>query len=89
MSNELVKIGKEYHGAKAVAALIVLTSFWSSEFVFMAHFMEEIFGFTDDFSRALQKKDQGIVHAIELVDLTNHLDCLRYDPRRDDFLIKV
>jgi hypothetical protein len=42
--------------------------------------MEEIFGFTDDLSRALQKKDQGIVHAIELVDLTNHLDCLRSDP---------
>jgi hypothetical protein len=86
----LVKIGKEYRGAEAVVALTVLTSFRSFEFVFMAHLMEEIFGFTDELSKALQKKDQDIVHAIELVDLTKyHLDCLRSDPRWDDFLMKV
>jgi hypothetical protein len=56
----------------------------------MAHLMEEIFGFTDELSKALQKKDQDIVHAIELVGLTKyHLDCLRSDPRWDVFLMKV
>ncbi|KAM0840515.1 hypothetical protein ACQ4PT_059604 [Festuca glaucescens] len=78
----LLKIGKEYHGAEAQAALSVLTSFRSFEFVFMAHLMQEIFGYTDDLSRALQMKEQDIVHAIELVDLTKyHLEGLRSDPR--------
>jgi hypothetical protein len=86
----LLKIGKEYHGAEAQAALSVLTSFRSFEFVFMAHLMQEIFGYTDDLSRALQMKEQDIVHAIELVDLTKyHLEGLRSDPGWDDFLIKV
>lgn len=86
----LIRIGKEYHGAEAVAALTVLTSFQSFEFVFMAHLMQEIFGYTDELSRALQRKDQDIVNAIELVDVTKyHLEGLRTDPRWDDFLIKV
>ena len=86
----LIKIGKEYHGAEAVAALTVLTSFRSFEFVFMAHLMQEIFGYTDELSRALQRKDQDIVNAIELVDLTKyHLEGLRSDPGWDDFLLKV
>jgi hypothetical protein len=86
----LIKIGKEYHGVEAVAALSVLTSFQSFEFVFMAHLMQEIFGFTDDLSRALQLKDQDIVHAMEVVDFTKYqLECLRADPGWDDFLIKV
>nr|XP_051230017.1 uncharacterized protein LOC127347922 [Lolium perenne] len=86
----LLKIGKEYHGAEAQAALSVLTSFRSFEFVFMAHLMQEIFGYTDDLSRALQMKEQDIVHAIELVDLTKyHLEGLRSDPGWDDFLIKL
>ncbi|XP_071681533.1 uncharacterized protein [Lolium perenne] len=86
----LIRIGKEYHGAEAVAALTVLTSFRSFEFVFMAHLMQEIFGYTDELSRALQRKDQDIVNAIELVDLTKyHLEGLRSDPGWDDFLLKV
>lgn len=86
----LVKIGKEYHGAEAVASLTVLTSFQSFEFVFMAHLMQEIFRYTDDLRRALQEKEQGIVHAIEVLDVTKyHLEGLRSDPRWDNFLIKV
>jgi hypothetical protein len=43
--------------------------------------MQEIFGYTDELSRALQRKDQDIVNAIELVDLTKyHLEGLRSDP---------
>uniref|UniRef100_A0A8R7R7E1 HAT C-terminal dimerisation domain-containing protein n=1 Tax=Triticum urartu TaxID=4572 RepID=A0A8R7R7E1_TRIUA len=56
----------------------------------MAHLMQEIFGYTDGLSRALQKQDQDIVHAIELVDTTKyHLEGLRTDPGWDDFLKKV
>ena len=56
----------------------------------MAHLMQEIFGYTDELSRALQKQDQDIVHAIELVDITTyHLEILRTDPGWDDFLKKV
>nr|XP_051229180.1 uncharacterized protein LOC127346984 [Lolium perenne] len=74
----LKKIGKEYHGAEAQAALSVETSILSFEFVFMAHLLQEIFGYTDDLSRALQTKDQDIVDAIELLDNTKyHLEGLR------------
>jgi hypothetical protein len=86
----LRKIGDEYHGAEAQAALTVETSFVSFEFVFMAHLMQEIFGYTDDLSRALQMKEQDIVHAIELVDCTKfYLQALRSDPGWDDFLVTV
>ena len=86
----LKKIGKEYHGAEAQAALTVETSFFSFEFVFMAHLMQEIFGFTDDLSRALQTKDQDIVHAIDLVDTTKYyLHALRSDTGWEEFLEKV
>ena len=86
----LIKIGKEYTTAEAQAAMTMLTSFRSFEFVFMAHLMQEIFGYTDDLSRALQKKDQDIVNAMELVDLTKfHLRCLREDSGWTGFLEKV
>uniref|UniRef100_A0ACD5VTT1 Uncharacterized protein n=1 Tax=Avena sativa TaxID=4498 RepID=A0ACD5VTT1_AVESA len=86
----LKNIGKEYHGAEAQAALSVETSILSFEFVFMAHLLQEIFGYTDDLSRALQTKDQDIVHAIELLDNTKfHLGCLRSDPGWDGFLQNV
>jgi hypothetical protein len=56
----------------------------------MAHLMQEIFGYTDDLSRALQMKEQDIVHAIELVDCTKfYLQALRSDPGWDDFLVTV
>ncbi|XP_048566553.1 zinc finger MYM-type protein 1-like [Triticum urartu] len=52
----LIRIAKEYNGTEAVAAMTMLTSFRTFEFVFMAHLMQEIFEYTDDLSRALQKK---------------------------------
>lgn len=67
----LTKIGKEYHRVETVSALTMLTSFLSFEFVFVARLIQEIFGFTHDLGRDLQKKDQDIVDAIELVDDTN------------------
>ncbi|WVZ87717.1 hypothetical protein U9M48_034312 [Paspalum notatum var. saurae] len=51
--------------------------------------LQELETGTDDLSRALQKKDQDIVNAIELVDLTKyHLQCLRQDAGWKDFLEK-
>ena len=46
----------------------------------MAHLMQEIFGYTDELCRALQKQDEDIVHAIELVsDTKYYLEALRTD----------
>jgi hypothetical protein len=56
----------------------------------MAHLMQEIFGYIEDLRRALQKKDQDIVNAMELVDLTKfHLQCLREEDGWKDFLQMV
>ena len=56
----------------------------------MAHLMQEIFGYTDELCRALQKQDEDIVHAIELVgDTKYYLEALRTDAGWDDFLTKV
>ena len=52
----LIRIAKEYNGTEAVAAMTMLTSFRTFEFVFMAHLMQEIYEYTDDLCRALQKK---------------------------------
>ena len=52
--------------------------------------MQEIFGYTDELCRTLQKQDEDIVHAIELVDITKyHLECLRTDAGWDDFFTKA
>ena len=52
--------------------------------------MQEIFGYTDELLGDLQKQDEDIVHAIELVDVTKyHLECLRTDAGWDNFLTKV
>jgi hypothetical protein len=86
----LRKIGDEYNSAEAQAALTIETTFLSFEFVFMAHLMQEIFGYTDDLSRALQKQDEDIVHAIQVLDDTKfYLGALRSDAGWDDFLTKV
>ena len=56
----------------------------------MAHLMQEIFGYTDELCRALQKQDEDIVHVIELVaDTKYYLEALRTDAGWDDFLTKV
>ncbi|XP_074292888.1 uncharacterized protein LOC141619769 [Silene latifolia] len=53
--------------AKAQIALDHLESF---EFIFMLYLMKVIFGYTNDLCQALQRKDQDIVNAMTLVDLT-------------------
>jgi hypothetical protein len=66
----LKRIGKEYHSAEAVGAQTMLTVFESFEFVFMLHLLAEIFGHTDLLNQALQRRDQDIVNAIAMLDIT-------------------
>ena len=76
--------------AEAQAALTIETTFLSFEFVIMAHLMQEIFGYTDDLCRALQKQDEDIVHAIQVLDDTKlYLEALRSDAGWDEFVTKV
>lgn len=49
---------------KSQAIMYLLESF---NFVFMAHLMISIFGYTDELSRALQRKDRNIVNTMTLV----------------------
>jgi len=56
----------------------------------MAHLMQTVLGFTADLNYALQKRDQDIVNAVELILLTKfQLNQLREDPGWDDFLKEV
>ncbi|KAE8820025.1 hypothetical protein D1007_01992 [Hordeum vulgare] len=76
----LRKIGDEYHGVKAQAALSIEATFRSFESVFMVHLLQEIFGYKDELCRVWQNQDKDIVHAIELVrDTKYYLKVLRTD----------
>ncbi|GJT80929.1 zinc finger MYM-type protein 1-like protein [Tanacetum coccineum] len=52
---------------KAETVSYALESF---DFVFLAHLMKRLFGVANDLNYALQKKDQDIVEAMSLVELT-------------------
>ncbi|KAJ1296319.1 hypothetical protein BS78_01G291100 [Paspalum vaginatum] len=74
----LSKIGKEYKGGESLGAQTMLQVFKSFEFVFMLHLMNEIFGYTNDLCNALQRRDQDIVNAMDLLEFTKvELDVLR------------
>ena len=52
--------------------------------------MNEIFGYTTDFCQALQKRDQDVVNAMDLLAFTKvELDVLREDDGWREFLEKV
>jgi hypothetical protein len=86
----LFRIGKESKGAEANGAQTMLTVFKSFEFVFLLHLMNEIFGYTNDLCNALQKREQDIVNAMDLLEFTKvELDVLRQDSGWQEFLTKV
>ncbi|XP_074290104.1 uncharacterized protein LOC141616842 [Silene latifolia] len=90
MIDVLVKVGKDAKSnedrAKAQSAVDHLESI---EFIFMLHLMKVIFGYTNSLCEALQRKDQDIVNAMTLVDLTKkHLQDTR-DHEWDNFLQSV
>ncbi|XP_057248367.1 uncharacterized protein LOC104890039 [Beta vulgaris subsp. vulgaris] len=66
----LVHIGKHGSSEDKFKAQIVLGSLETFDFVFMAHLMLAIFGYTNDLCVALQRKEQDIVNAMELVSYT-------------------
>ncbi|XP_072147081.1 uncharacterized protein [Setaria viridis] len=86
----LFRIGNESKGAKANGAQTMLTVFKSFEFVFLLHLMNEIFGYTNDLCNALQKREQDIVNAMDLLEFTKvEPDVLRQDSEWQEFLTKV
>jgi hypothetical protein len=67
----LMKVGNDRsQEVECAHAQTMLTIFLSYEFVFMAHLMQTVLGFTADLNYALQKRDQDIVNAVELISLT-------------------
>jgi hypothetical protein len=86
----LYRIGSETKGAEANGAQTMLTVFKSFEFVFMLHLMNEIFGYTNDLLNALQKREQDIVNAMDLLEFTKvELNVLRQDSGWQEFLTNV
>ena len=87
----LIKVGNDRsQNAECSQAQTMLTIFQSYEFVFMAHLMQTVLGFTADLNYALQKKDQDIVNAVELISLTKlQMHQLREDTGWEDFLKEV
>ncbi|XP_042050359.1 uncharacterized protein LOC121795808 [Salvia splendens] len=56
--------------AEADDVLEIINSF---EFVFVLHLMKQILGITHELSQVLQKKDQDIVNAMNLVKVAKHV----------------
>uniref|UniRef100_A0A452YHH9 DUF4371 domain-containing protein n=1 Tax=Aegilops tauschii subsp. strangulata TaxID=200361 RepID=A0A452YHH9_AEGTS len=86
----LCMIGDEHNGIKSLRAQEVSYAFETFEFVFIAHLLQTIFEYTDGLCSALQKRDQDIVNAIDLVSATKkRLQLLREDGEWESFLQKV
>ncbi|XP_010693270.1 uncharacterized protein LOC104906235 [Beta vulgaris subsp. vulgaris] len=69
----LVYIGKHGSSENKFKAQIVLCSLESFDFIFMAHLMLTILGYTNDLCVALQRKEQDIVNAMGLVNSTKNV----------------
>jgi len=86
----LQEIGDDPEYKESGKAEMALCSLESFEFVFLAHLLDTIFGYTDDLNCALQKRDQDIVNAISLIYLTKtQLELLREDNGWESFLADV
>ncbi|XP_021724769.1 uncharacterized protein LOC110692092 [Chenopodium quinoa] len=69
----LMHIGKHGLSENNFKAQTVLGSLESFDFIFMAHLMLTIFGYTNDLCIDLQRKEQDIVNVIRLVSFMAHL----------------
>ena len=59
------------------------------EFVFSLHLMRSLLGATNELSKALQRKDQDIANAMNLVKLCKERMQMMRDDGWDSFLIQV
>ncbi|XP_057538192.1 uncharacterized protein LOC130815725 [Amaranthus tricolor] len=82
-------IGKHGTSDDKFKAQIVSGFLESFDFVFMAHLMLIIFGYTNDLCIALQRKEQDIVNAIRLVSTTKNVLQKMRDEGWDNLLKKV
>ncbi|XP_057523914.1 uncharacterized protein LOC130803732 [Amaranthus tricolor] len=85
----LEEIGENGSPDDKLKAQVVLGSLESFDFIFMAHFMLTIFGYTNDLCVALQRKEQDIVNAISLVQSTTNVLQKMRDQGWDSLLDKV
>ncbi|XP_051201942.1 uncharacterized protein [Lolium perenne] len=86
----LFRAGKESKGGEALGAQTMLEVFESFEFVFLLHLMNEIFGYTNGFCNAFQRRDRDIVNVMDLLaDTKIELDVLRDDAGWKEFLDNV
>lgn len=69
----LVYIGKHGSSEDKFKAQIVLGSLESFDFIFMAHLMLTILGYTNDLCVSLQRKEQDIVNVMGLVNSTKNV----------------
>ncbi|XP_068329707.1 uncharacterized protein [Pyrus communis] len=83
-------IVEDCYNDSAGEAKRLLKDLQSFEFVFLLFLMKSILGVTNDFSQALQKKDQEIVNAMALVKTCKEqLRCMRNDENFDLLVDKV
>jgi hypothetical protein len=66
----LSKIGKEHKRGESIGAQTMLEVFKSFEFVFMLHLLNEIFRYTNGLCNAMQRREQDIVNAMNLLEFT-------------------
>ncbi|XP_039822632.1 zinc finger MYM-type protein 1-like [Panicum virgatum] len=86
----LQEIGDDPEYKESGKAEMALCSLESFEFVFLAHLLDTIFGYTDDLNCSLQKRDQDVVNAIFPIYLTKtQLELLREDNGWESFLADV
>ncbi|RLM87706.1 hypothetical protein C2845_PM04G28810 [Panicum miliaceum] len=86
----LGRIGKHKSQSERIKAQNCLTVMESFDFVFMAHLLLTIFGYTDELCKALQRRDQDIIDVVELIEMTKfHLQVVREDNEWKIFLKDV
>ncbi|GJW18872.1 zinc finger MYM-type protein 1-like protein [Tanacetum coccineum] len=87
----LDKIGDvSYNPDNQLKAETVSYALESFDFVFLAHLMKRLFGVANDLNYALQKKDQDIVEAMSLVELTKErLQIIRNDGWEDHLKLTI
>ncbi|PKU76782.1 hypothetical protein MA16_Dca001388 [Dendrobium catenatum] len=66
---EIVK-EEEIHDQQSVKAGILIHAMKSFDFVLALHLMINILGITNELSQALQRKDQNIINAMKLVQVS-------------------